>query len=46
MDVLNDYRSEVRKLARKKDFKQIFQLSDEIRDLKLPKIGIQIVDNS
>lgn len=44
MEVLGNYRNEVRKFARAKEFGKIFQISDVLRDEYLPVNGIRLED--
>lgn len=44
MDVITQFRDKVREEARKLKNKDLFKLSDEIRNDILPKLGFQIED--
>ena len=46
MNILSEYRDKIRVAAKDQDFKEIFKLSDEIRDKSLPKLGIIIEDRA
>ncbi len=44
LDTLVNYRSAIRNAAKNTDFKMIYQLSDNLRDIKLPERGIKLTD--
>lgn len=48
LDTLGQYRSEIRKALRSKDLdkQMLYKLSDDLRDNKLPSIGISLEDSS
>lgn len=45
MDLLANYRSNIRSAAKLRDLGQIFKLSDELRDIHLPELGVKLMDD-
>lgn len=44
VDVMAEFREDVRKIAREEKVTKILQLCDEVRDTKLVEIGVKLED--
>lgn len=46
IDLLVKYRYDIRAATQRRDWQQIYQLSDDVRDRLLPELGVVVADKS